>query len=164
MKPQLVAKDRGELVLTKPGIGELIRSLLADGIPCRLRTKGNSMSPFIQDDDVVTILPPSNASPTLGKIAVCHSPEVGSVVIHRVIATGNGQVTTKGDNCSFPDMPTAVADVLGCVSIIERHGSHVRLGLGPERLVIAAFSRAVTVSRLCLIHRLQRRLLSRSTP
>jgi phage repressor protein C with HTH and peptisase S24 domain len=36
---------------------ELVREVVSKGVECRLQAKGNSMSPFIKDGDMITILP-----------------------------------------------------------------------------------------------------------
>jgi hypothetical protein len=122
-------------------LGELLRDILATGLCCRFRSKGHSMSPFVEDGDIVTVSPLRDACATFGRLVAFHCPRTGKLIIHRVIGTKGNQYLTKGDNASEPDCLIPKKDVLGCVWQIERNGRRIYLGLGMERLAIGFLSR-----------------------
>jgi hypothetical protein len=99
------------------------------------------MAPFIKDGDVVTISPLRGSRPRLGDVAA-FTRGADSLLVHRVVERQGGSWSTKGDNVVELDGAIPAASLLGRVTRIERDGRAVRLGLGPERVVIAWLSRA----------------------
>ena len=122
------------------------------------------MTPFIRDGDVITIAPvqPSNRSPRvatfspvppggksgvmtcgIGQVVAFFSPVNQRLVVHRIIGRHDSRFLIQGDSLSGPVADTVrPEDILGRVIRIERNRKRVWLGLGPERQVIAALSRA----------------------
>lgn len=122
------------------------------------------MSPFIRDGDVITLAPTqlsgrnprvptfSAALPDvepvvracgIGQVVAFVSPVSQRLVVHRIIGRHKSRFLIQGDNLSGL-VADAVRqdDILGRVVRIERGRKRVWLGLGPERYVIAALSRA----------------------
>jgi hypothetical protein len=122
------------------------------------------MTPFIRDGDVITVAPVRPSDRDLRAVNVSHisredvpgvrtcgigqvvafvTPANQKLVVHRIIGRHESRFHIQGDNLSglvadavHPD------DILGRVVRIERGRKRVWLGLGPERYVIAALSRA----------------------
>jgi hypothetical protein len=75
------------------------------------------------------------------------------------------KIQTLKQNHNTPGMADATVsqeDILGRVTRISRNGRDVRLGLGPERRLIAVFSRAVRL--FPVLSRLARPFARRSLP
>jgi hypothetical protein len=119
-------------------IGSMLHELLAEQVSVRLRVTGGSMSPFIRTGDLVTIQPRSKTPFRIGDV-VAVKIATGKLVVHRVVRTTVDHFVTRGDATSQSDPPVTM--VLGPVSTVERKGRRVRLGLGPERRLIAILSR-----------------------
>jgi hypothetical protein len=64
------------------------------------------------------------------------------MAIHRIIGKQTDSLTIKGDNALSSDGPVPTENILGRITKIERDGKLIRLGLGPERVIIALLSRA----------------------
>ena len=118
-----------------------MRPVLARGLPFRFRAGGGSMSPWIKDGDVISIIPLGPRSPILGEIVAFVHPASAHLMVHRVIARRSGAFLTQGDNLPTPDGWIPASALLGKVARVERGGNRITLSLGPERLLIAALSR-----------------------
>lgn len=141
--PQVFPVQEGELTLSGRALLDLMQAVLAKGVPFRFRARGWSMSPFIQDGDVITIAPFRVAPPKIGEVVAFVRPVLGNLVVHRVIALHGHAALIQGD--SVPDQSDGLIpleNLLGRVTRIERHGQAAWLGLGPERNLIAWLSRA----------------------
>ena len=99
------------------------------------------MSPFIQDGDVVTLVPFEAISCAPGDVVAFIQPHSGRLVVHRVLSVAGNRCRIRGDNNSKEDGAFPNDAVLGTVSRVERAGQTVRIGLGPERALIALLSR-----------------------
>lgn len=141
--PRLTGVTAKELPLSRPVLVELMQAVLAKGVPFRFRARGWSMTPFIRDGDVITVSPLRDAFPRLGEVVAFIRPEDEKLVVHRVIARNGTSVSIQGDQVDdCLDEAVPLQNLLGRVTRIERSGRAVRLGLGPERIVIAWLSRA----------------------
>jgi signal peptidase I len=119
-----------------------MRAVLSRGVPFRFRARGGSMHPFVRDGDVVTVQPLGKSRIGAGDIVAFTHPGAGRLVVHRVAAgTGRG-LLMKGDNAEYADGIVPLENVLGRVSRVERDGRRIRLGVGPERALIAWLSRS----------------------
>lgn len=128
------------LSLSGEALRELLESVLERGIPFRIRARGFSMSPFIKNNDVITISPlVSNALNTGDVVAFVH-PETGKVCVHRLVKKKGNHYFIRGDNVPFPDGLIPRDQILGIVSQTVRKGKRVHWGFGPERRVIALAS------------------------
>ena len=99
------------------------------------------MSPFIRDGDVVIIRPLVRNLPRKGEVVAFFHQGKRELTIHRVIAGRDDSCLIKGDNLSETDGWIPKANILGTAGRVERDGKQVRLGLGPERLLIAFLAR-----------------------
>jgi len=127
--------------LSMPALVELLRAVLDRGAQFRFEAPGFSMSPFIQDGDTITVAPLAGASPRRGDMVAFLRPDSGKVVVHRVVGKQDGAFLIQGDNAEETDGPVLAASILGRVTEVKRDGSPIRLGLGPERYIIAGLSR-----------------------
>jgi hypothetical protein len=111
-RPELSVRSGSGLELSSKALADLMKSVLARGLPFRFRVRGWSMSPFIRDFDVLTVVPLGSRPPR------------------------------TGDNLAgATDAAIPGSQVLGRVKRIERDGKTVRLGLGAERSAVAFLSR-----------------------
>jgi len=157
-------KDK-TLPLSGPALKELLQSVIQKGLPFRFKAGGFSMSPFIKDGDIVTVSALGEVPPRIGDVVIFIHPVNGSIVVHRLVAKRGNTYRVKGDNS--PGMTTLLPreNVLGRLDRLERNGSRVLLGLGPERLFIAFLTRVVFLQRTLypLWLSLKRRLKKAST-
>jgi signal peptidase I len=123
---------------------DIIISALAKKVCLRLQVKGFSMSPFIQDGDIITLSPLPGGSIGLGRSIAYIRPCDKKLVIHRLVRTYKGPPEiffTQGDSAAHPDSPITRIDMLAVVRKVERGGRTVLLGTGPECRAIAYASR-----------------------
>jgi hypothetical protein len=84
----------------------------------------------------------------------------GRLVIHRVVGKARAGWLVQGDHQSRQGAELVKRGQLnGWVTSIERGGRILRLGLGPERILIAGFSRSGLLLPLIRVRSLLRRLL-----
>lgn len=140
-KPLLFSRKCGELPLSGPALLELLRAVLDKGKPFRFRARGSSMSPFVKDGDVITVSPLSGAPPRLGEVVAYVFAGTGKLAVHRVIGRSADCYRIWGDNALEKQEPVPGSNVLGRVTQVERNGKNARLGLGPERILIALLCR-----------------------
>jgi signal peptidase I len=120
---------------------ELAREILSRGQRFRFSARGMSMSPILRDGDVLTIAPISVSLPGMGDIVAFVHSDGARLVVHRVVAVRRDGCVTKGDNASERDGIVPYESILGVVVSVERAGTRVRAGLGPERAIVAVLSR-----------------------
>ncbi len=147
--PDQIADQAEELSLSGPALLDLMGAVLSKGLPLRFRAKGWSMTPFIRDGDVITVSPFNQNRPRLGDVVAFKRPETGNLIVHRIVSLQDGSVHILGD--SIPDKPDGIIPIealLGQVTRVERDGRRLRLGLGPERVLIAWLSRTGVLTRL----------------
>lgn len=140
--PELSHKAGSELPLSGTALLELIKAILARDVPVRFRAYGSSMEPFIRSGDVITVAPLHKHRPRIGEVVAFIHPENNKLVVHRVVAKKDDDVFIQGDSDhNFPDGLVPKENLIGSVTRLWREGRKVRLGLGPERLLIAFLSR-----------------------
>jgi len=140
-KPALSITKARELCLSGAALTELLQAVFSKGSLFRFQAKGFSMSPFIKDGDVVTISPLRDAKPRLGDVvALIHSKTRG-LLIHRVVGKKGDSYIIRGDSTFEMDDLLPRTDIVGRVIRVERDAKRITLGLGPERVLIAFFSR-----------------------
>jgi len=134
-----------------PACRDLARGLFADllssGVNVRLEVGGHSMTPFIRAGDVVTVAPRGDARPALGDVVVC-AVDRDQLTMHRLVGWAEERLIPRGDAAPSADPAVPVDSVVGLVRRVERRDRPVRLGLGPERRVIAWLSRCGLLARL----------------
>ncbi len=131
-----------EISLSGATLAELTEATLAKGASFRFKAKGCSMSPFIKDDDVITISPAPGSSLGFGKPAAFINPKTGKFAVHRIVGGQKDRYLLKGDNAPHADGLITRENILGIVTKVERCGKSTSLGLGPERRLIAFLSRS----------------------
>lgn len=140
--PQLFVVQAGELPLSGHALLELMRAVLARGLPFRFCARGWSMAPFIRDGDVITMSPLRRSPPGLGEVVAFVRPQTGNLVVHRVVARCRAASLVQGDaESGYPDPLVLQESLVGRVTRVERNGRDAWLGLGPERVLIAWLSR-----------------------
>lgn len=147
----------GELHLSNQGQLALLQGVAEKGASLRTTVRGFSMTPFIRDEDVVTIAPMNGQPPRVGEVVAFSHPGCGRLVIHRVVARAGQGWLVRGDNCPEPDGVVEVGHVHGRVVAVERRGKPVRLGLGPSGRLVAALNRTSLLERCNALVRLPRR-------
>lgn len=125
---------------------ELMRATLARGKPFRFCARGDSMSPFIHDGDVLTVAPA--AAPRRGDVVAFLDPRNGRLTVHRIVAAAHGGFLIKGDSLRAPDGVMPREALWGSVVRVERDGRAVRFGLGIERAAIAYLSKRDLLRRV----------------
>jgi len=150
LKPVLLNRKGQDLSLSGPALIDLLSAVLEKGARFRFQVKGFSMSPFIKDGDVVTVSPLSERSLGRGDVVAFISPATRNLVVHRLVGKRGNSYLIKGDNTPETDGSIVEANILGCVSKVERNGTRVFLGLGPERFLLAILTR--TELLLPLLH------------
>jgi signal peptidase I len=136
-KPEFSVVKGSELSLSGPALVQLLRAVLGKGVPVRFRAKGFSMSPFIKNEDVVTLSPLKDASPSVGDVIAFVTQGTDKLCVHRVVGKKGDLWVAKGDNSSEADESAPIESILGFATRVERDGKEVFLGLGPERFLIA---------------------------
>ena len=85
MRAYEIKAERGrEVTLETPDFLEQARQLLSRSLPVELRMSGSSMSPAIEDGDIITLEPVNDEPIKQGDIVLYHS-RFDTAVIHRVI-------------------------------------------------------------------------------
>lgn len=157
-----------EFPISKEVLKELLLAVIEKNASLRFQARGGSMSPFIKDEDTLTISPMAKDGPKLGQVVAYSKLDSDNLVVHRIVGKINGGYLIKGDNTSCLDGLVRRQDILGYVSAVERKGKRVRLGLGLERILIVFLSRTnilrilLAVWRRLLPFSLRRFILSRA--
>ena len=149
--------DDSEHLIDSEELADLIRAAVANENTICFNAPGRSMAPFIQSGDRIFISLVSKASIRAGDVLAFVHPNTGRVLAHRVVRITGGQFFTKGDNVRGEgDGWICFTDVLGRVIRLQRNGSELRLGLGPEKLLIAQLSRGkILVSLINFLQRIK---------
>lgn len=130
----------------KAHAAELVSRLLHEEQEVELRIKGSSMSPFLRSGDVVVLAPLGGRSPGTGDVVAVRRST--GVLVHRVVGRRGASLLTLGDAVGRLDVPAAPEDVVGRAVAVRRGGRRRRLGLGPERYLIAWLSRCGILAAL----------------
>jgi signal peptidase I len=136
MRAYEIKAERGrEVTLETPDFLEQARQLLSRRLPIELRMSGSSMSPAIEDGDVITVEPVDEDPVKQGDIVLYHS-RFDTAVIHRVIRlerlSSERCIVTRGDAASHNDVPVPLHRILGRVRRVERLGERIKM-IVPKR-------------------------------
>jgi len=115
----------GEISFNSNSLIELIKAASAKGASLRFTAKGFSMSPFIKNNDIVTISPLANLELSSGRVVAFINPQTKKLVIHRIVGKYNGSYLLKGDAVPEADGLIPRENILGIVNRVERN--HWRL-------------------------------------
>ena len=154
VESEFLTMREDEFLLSSLALTELARATLAKNACFRLKVKGFSMSPFIKNNDVVTISPLRNSSTNFGQAAAFVNPQTDKLIIHRVVGEANGFYLIKGDRVFNPDGLIPKENILGRVAKIERNNKNIYFGLGFERVIVAFLSRIRLLNLVFYIWRL----------
>jgi hypothetical protein len=127
--------------LSDKALRSLLKAVHDRGKSFRFKARGQSMHPFICDGDIVSIAPTPTDLHMYGQVVACIHPAYGKLVVHRIVKCRTEALILKGDNNPQPDGLVAPSAILGVVAAVYRGNRKVRLGLGPERRIIAWLSR-----------------------
>jgi hypothetical protein len=128
-------------ILSRSLLAGLLRLAADERLPIRFQARGGSMRPFIREGDSITVAPLPRPVPRFGDVVAFLHPLSGQVIVHRVVRRKGGRFWTQGDSVGEGEGPMESSHLLGGVSHLERGGRPRRLGLGPERFVIAGVTR-----------------------
>ena len=141
MRAYEIKAERGRKVtLETPEFLEQARQLLSRSLPVELRMSGSSMSPAVEDGDIITVQPITGDLIKPGDI-VLYQSRFDTAVIHRVVrlerASSERCVVTRGDAASHNDPPVPLHRVIGRVSRVERAGERITM-VTPKRSLAQA--------------------------
>lgn len=150
----------GDLPLSNLGQLELLRAMMERGLSLRTPVRGFSMTPWILDEDVVTVAPMDDREPRLGQVVAFVVPATGKLALHRVIGRDQKGWVLRGDSCREADGVVTRKEMLGRVVRVERNGREVHFGKGRQGAAIAWLSRTGVLCGLCFVRRILRRFAS----
>lgn len=131
-----------EKLLSGRVLGNLMRAVLERGKIFRFQAKGWSMAPFILDGDLISVSPLSETPPKLGDVVAFVESERNRLIVHRIVSNQPDGYLIQGDNHTENECAHTVSEnILGRVTRVERAGKVIRLGLGPEKYLIALLSK-----------------------
>lgn len=162
-----VTSNQSPRTMPNAAFAQLMKAVLDKGAPFRFEAGGYSMAPFIRHGDIITVAPSSSPSRfRRGDVAAFMSPETGKLTVHRIIRFSPRRgYLIKGDNTPAPDGRVEQSAIIGRVVRVEHRGKRVRIGLGPERALLAFLSRIGLLPPLVqFLWRLSRPLGIRSKP
>jgi hypothetical protein len=139
--PSSFLRQGGERSLSGEGLRELLEAVLERKKPFRFQARGFSMSPSINDGDIVTVFPYDRRCPQSGDIVAFLHPETEKLVIHRIVGKKRTSFLLKGDSTFEKDGLVPGSRILGLVKRVERRGRVTSLGSGSLRFLIAFLSR-----------------------
>lgn len=150
--------------LSSAALIDLAREVIKRKRLFRFAASGKSMAPFIKDGDVITLAPLGQNPASVGKVVAFLCPGTETLTVHRVIDEIRSGFLIKGDNT--PGTSDGIIPrnaVLGTVVQIERDGSSIHWGLGPERRLIALLSKYDVLTALTRTLRKWKALFSAKT-
>jgi hypothetical protein len=136
-RPRAVRLDGEEMA-------RLMAPVLAGGASVRFVALGGSMSPWIRDGDVVTIVPLTSGDAARlapGDVVAFRRQPGLNLVVHRVLARAEGGWIVRGDRCVALDGLVADGDVLGRVSGVARGGLRLPVPRGVPGLLLVRAGR-----------------------
>jgi hypothetical protein len=141
-----VTSSRGHSHLQRGVFASVVEGLLAEGISVRFRAGGRSMTPTIDDGEVLIVAPATAHEVDVADVVFCQTRSRS--LAHRVLSINGGaasepQLTLCGDAALEIDGPVTADQVRGRVVAVERAGQRVDVevkgGLLGRLAVVAAF-------------------------
>lgn len=134
--------DIPDFLISNGFLVELMQETLARDVPFCFRARGESMTPFIRDGDVIKVMPLRARAVGMGAVVAFKRPQTGALVVHRVVGVSDEAALIHADNIpQVSDGWVPYEYMLGRVTEIRRNGRGIWLGLGPERYAIAFLTR-----------------------
>jgi hypothetical protein len=118
----------------------------------RFRAKGNSMTPFIRDNDIVTI-EPVKGTPHVGDVILFRST-CGGLILHRIRKKVANGILPHGDSAAKADGLIPYENVLGKVINVSGNGYNFHLKNPFKYLFSRGFLSSVKVRRYPLLAKL----------
>ncbi len=143
-----------DIIVDNEAVIELLRASMSKGAAFSFRAGGFSMSPFIKDGDLITVSPFGDMPPDKGDIVAFLRTTNNSLTVHRLIKRQGIDIIMKGDNSRSADLPVSESQLFGRVTGIKRGDSGKRLGIGPEKRILAGLSRMGILMPLLRLTRL----------
>lgn len=133
------------------------------GIQINLRGHGQSMSPFIKDNSVLTLEPLNDHHRIkFGDVVAVADRAKGQILIHRVVGARKSRYQVKGDNCLDMDGWYDGRDIVGIVREVSGNGLSPYSGKRWENVLIGLGSKTGLLSHLFLpVYRLARGVFRR---
>ena len=133
--------DKSKVSFSNEELVGIVQTTLSKGAVSRMKAMGASMTPFIRNEDILTISSLSDASVGLGSVVAFTCSRKKRLTVHRIVKKRGDDYLIKGDNCGKPDGLAPIKNILGVITTVERGDRRIYFGLGKERFVIAFFSR-----------------------
>jgi signal peptidase I len=124
----IINNSNNDLKLSGQNLTDLMRAVLGKNADFRFQANGHSMSPFIKDQDIITISPLPINRPKTGDIVAASFLERKSIMVHRVIGNKHGRFIIKGDNNRLIDGSFEQGQIIGIVTKVERDKKRVWYG------------------------------------
>ena len=141
-KPVFSVRKEDFQAISGQDLVELMRGVLDKGANFQFRAKGWSIVPFIHSGDRITITPLTLEKLGISKVVAFINPTSCRLMVHRIVGKRGETFLVHGDNESGkPEGWVNRQYILGCVTQVNRNGRRVFLGLGPERALLAFFTR-----------------------
>ena len=132
--PDLAAAGGRALRLGRESLVELARAAKDASGTIWVRIHGTSMLPAIPREAMVRLSPLPDRPLRAGDV-VLFERETGGPVLHRIVAAGEGEIRTHGDNCHDPDPPTPLDRVLMIADLVSAGGETRPIGPAPRRVI-----------------------------
>lgn len=144
------------LVAVVFGVGALALPAGVGGATVYVRSYGNSMEPMLRTGDLAVVR--SARSYGIGDVVAYRSPELGHVVLHRIVARDGDTFVFRGDNNGFPDVEHLGAEhILGRLALRVPRGGAVVLWLGNPVHAVGLAAAASVVPGVLFRRRRRRR-------
>jgi len=128
-------------VINNKDFSLLMAEVLKKGKAFRFQASGASMSPFIKNGDVLTLVAGNHRRIRIGDVVAFHHPHTGNLIIHRIVKLSVKTFLLKPDNGLRVDGWISRQAIIGIVQSVERGERPHNLGLGREKWLIAYLSR-----------------------
>jgi len=122
-------------------VSKVSQNLLKEGYAVKLTVTGNSMFPFLLNEETVRIAPVDQSKLKVGDILVFKSK--GHFIAHRLIRIEKNDAVfiTKGDFCLHKDAPFTKEQILGKITRVYREHSEFDLERFPAPVINFIFAR-----------------------
>ena len=120
---------------------EIVRSVLAEGLPVWLVARGGSMAPTIRSGAQVLVAPRGAGDVVQPGDIVFAAPRDSTPVIHRVRSVADDRAILRGDALDYDDAPVDDSEIVGRVTHVRSSGRVEPLGNRPPSPLVLAVRR-----------------------